>query len=473
MKILLLGVCPLPFENRNRTVGPGVRTWQFAQPLLKDGHELNLVCFRLRGTYPEDTPPVLKAVREGLTYYAVEEPIFMDRKFAQQVHDSFRPDCIVAATLHASFVAARLKSDKPLWADLFGQVMAEAQAKAAIYDDDYYLHFFWTYEQPALDRADKFSTVSTPQVYALVGELGLRGRLNRHTAGYEFAHCIPCALEPQEYTHTKRVLRGVDVDDDAFVVLWSGGYNTWVDVDTLFQALERAMAQNPHIVFASTGGQIEGHDELTYPRFVEMVRNSPFADRFILRGWIPQEDVPNYYFEGDVGINIDKFLYEGMFGSKNRILDWAKAGLPALTTRLCELSYILERERIGYTFSPGDVEELTRMLLYLADHRAEVKACGRRAREYMFEHFSFEKTTEPLRRWAAEPKRAPDRGRRVELKRVTPPIYVSPRWGPLARYVYAVRTYYEVGGAREVTFRSCKFFFKNIRIFSQKLLVWR
>ena len=45
-------------------------------------------------------------------------------------------------------------------------------------------------------------------------------------------------------------------------MLWSGGYNLWTDVDTLFRGLEAAMARNPKVHFLSTGGAIDGTDTL-------------------------------------------------------------------------------------------------------------------------------------------------------------------------------------------------------------------
>ena len=58
-------------------------------------------------------------------------------------------------------------------------------------------------------------------------------------------------------------MRGRLVPEDAFVVLWSGGYNVWSDIETLLQGLEKAMDEQPSIHFLSTGGAISGHDDAT------------------------------------------------------------------------------------------------------------------------------------------------------------------------------------------------------------------
>ena len=70
------------------------------------------------------------------------------------------------------------------------------------------------------------------------------------------------------FTSTRKIIRGGLIPDDAFVIFYSGGYNTWTDVETLFAALDQLMADYPQMYFVSTGGKIEGHDDLTYSRFI-------------------------------------------------------------------------------------------------------------------------------------------------------------------------------------------------------------
>jgi glycosyltransferase involved in cell wall biosynthesis len=414
-RIMILGTCPLPFENEKKLYGPGIRTWQFAKPLIDDGHAVCLVCVRIPSAYTKTMPPLLKIERE-FTYYHMEAPIFEDTSLIQKIHDEFQPDCVVGATVYPSSRASLLETDKPLWGDLFGHVMAEAQAKAYVYESDHYLLDFWNMEKKVIDRSDKISTVSERQRYATIGELGTRGRLSSRTIWHDFVRVIPCALESTKYKHNMQILKGLVKKKD-FIILWSGGYNTWTDVDTLFCALEHVMRKDKNIRFVSIGGQIDGIDEKTYPYFLRLTKGSPFRERFVMCGWVLTEDVPNYYFESNVGINIDKNIYEVMLGSKNRILDWMRMGLPVLTSKVCELSETLEKRNLAITFEAGNPSDLEKKILWCASHRKELKEIGMRARYYAFRHFSYEKTTEPLRKWVKDPKPAPDRGKAIDLYR--------------------------------------------------------
>ena len=58
-RIMILGTCPLPFENEKKLYGPGIRTWQFAKPLIDDGHTVCLVCARIPSAYTKAMPPFL------------------------------------------------------------------------------------------------------------------------------------------------------------------------------------------------------------------------------------------------------------------------------------------------------------------------------------------------------------------------------------------------------------------------------
>ena len=414
-RILVLGHGPLPTENELKLFGPGIRTWQFAQPLIEDRHQVTVVCSRIPFVYDAHLPAVVQLKAANADIFSVDQGEFELGTFVQDLHDRFNPDCIVAATAYPSFVASRLRSDRPLWVDFFGDTMAEAQAKARTYHDDGYLRHFRTYLDAAMDRADIFSAVSGPQRFSLIGQLGLHGRLNQYSSGFEFVHTIPCAIEELPEPTTRSLLRSGRLKKDDFAILWSGGYNTWTDVETLFCGLEMAMRSNSRIQFVSTGGQIDGHDEVTYPHFLSLIAASPFRERFIMLGWVLTEDVASYTRECDLGINIDAQTYEAVLGSRNRILQWMGAGLPVLTTETSEITTTVRVGGLGYTFPHQDAPALSDAILQIADNATDRLIRAERALAHVHRHWTFATTTEPLRRWVRAPTIAPDRERNASL----------------------------------------------------------
>ena len=407
-KLLVFGLAPLPFENTSKNFGPGIRAWQFIKPLLEKKIEILLIANRIPFIYPADTPPEVHQKFNNFHYIHTDSQKFSNPHWIASMIGEFKPDAILVATIFASPSFDIISDRTPIWMDLFGHVMAEAQAKAYRYNDNKYLNHFWNYEYQAINHGDIFSAVSQAQAHALIGELGLMGRLTSWTTGYQFSHVIPCAMDETKLIHKNQVIRGKEVPDDAFVVLWSGGYNVWTDVETLMAGLEYAMKQNDKLYFVSTGGQIDGHDEITYPSFKKLIQKSEFKNRFVLKGWIPKEHVTDYYFEANLGINIDKFMYEGLLGSKNRVLDWMRAGLPSLIGCLCEISYDFPAKKIAYSYPLGDPQQLGKTLLELSFEPESVKETGQRAFEYGKENLTFKKTTHCFRNWLNDPKFSPD-----------------------------------------------------------------
>ena len=449
-KVMILGMSPMPFENDRKVYGPGIRTWQFVQPLLEKGHRLCVCNYAIPSAYNgnfksvfendfkyESTSGAFNKSGYTFEYNILEKKDFEDPDILAEIFLRFNPECVAGCSFYPSHAASRMlkavaspggdrnnaesglrqeSHDVPFWADLFGHVMTEAQARAFMDDEDSCLFHYWNSEYGIISAADIFSSVSDRQKYALIGELGAAGRLNKFTSGYQFVYTVPCGMPEEEFVHEKNAIRGKNnIQDDDFIVLWTGGYNTWTDIDTLYEGLTMAMKKNPKIKFVSTGGEIPEQDVKTYPRFLKKIDGSDLKDNFIMNGWIAGRDVPNYYFEADIGINIDKDIYEVSLGSKSRILDWMRAGLAVLSSNVCELTEIIEREKAGYTFKPGSPQDLAQKILYLAENRSELEETAIRGKKYGRENFNFKKTTERFQEWVQNPAYSPDASRQIRM----------------------------------------------------------
>jgi glycosyltransferase involved in cell wall biosynthesis len=415
MKILVLGIGPLPKENPPILHGSCHRTWQFTRPLVEDGHEVTLVAFRI-----PDPRLGRESVEErhkgGFRSLLVDEATrFRDDDYMRSLIGSVGPDAVVGVNVYPACRACELGLDVPIWADINGYIMAEAQAKASLDDDDGYIHHFWSQMEPALRRADVFSACSGPQRHALIGELGALGRLSAKNLGYDLVWSIPNAREEEDYSHVRRVIRGNVCPEDAFIVLSSGLLTVWWDVETSFRALDGAMRRNPRIHFVCLGGKVRHHDERSFPRFESLVTHAAHPDRFHFVGWVPAAEVGNYLLEADVGYSVDKKCYEAIFGARNRVTEMLKAGLPPVTTLGTEITRLVSDRRAGLVSSIGDTDGLTQQLLWAADHPDELAEMGRRGQGLFRECFTIEATTGALRAWAKAPKHAPDYGAWIRL----------------------------------------------------------
>jgi glycosyltransferase involved in cell wall biosynthesis len=400
--------------------GQALRTWHFARPLLDAGNAVDLVVLQVEGqaNRKPDDPPLIPRTRGDFPYSVINAADPAQILAIMQDHvGRNRFDGIVAVNLNAANIACRLATRLPIWADLNGHVMGEAQTKCVVYGSDEYLKHFWERERLALRRADRFSAVSYKQMCAVLGELGAVGRLNRFTATHPFLTVIPNAayeefLDPASYP-SERCYRGTVFPDDSFAVLWSGAFNTWTDTLSLAASLSLAMEQDSRIRFVVTGGAVPGHDERTYEGFLGEMERTGFLDRCHLLGWVEARELFALYRECDLGINIDALNYETMFGARNRLTNMMAAGLPILTTIGTEITEIVEESRLGYTARIGKVQDFADAILRACRYPTERRTFAQRAKAYCLENFSYEATTRILCQWAEKPALAPDNAAKI------------------------------------------------------------
>ena len=416
-RLFVIGTGPLIQPGVTNFSGQCLRTNHFVEPLLEAGHTVHLFAHPISDRAWVDSngkPDVIcEAVRfkefnYNLLHCNGDEWLI---PYLQRACDKFNPDAILGINPFPSYLACKIRSRVPVWCDLNGYAMAEGQTRAYVYDSDECLSHFLKHEKATVRRADRISTVSTPQKYALLGELAMVGRLNKYNFSENLVTVIPNAVNPHYLDPGERHTG----DDGFFRVLWSGGYNTWTDVEMLYNGLCGAMETHPELRFVSTGGILEGHDEKTYLRFQELVRNSPLRERFDLRGWVPFAVADELLMQCDLGINIDAKNYETVFGARNRITTMMACGMPVLTTVGTEITQQIQQENLGLFIDPGDVSGLTEALQYAAGHREELRTLGMLSRKYALANFLPDITLAPLLKWADSPDCAMDNLRRFSI----------------------------------------------------------
>lgn len=429
-RILVLGWGPLPFENQRMNYAPGVRSYHFAQALAAAGHAVCLAYARIPGAY-FGSPPSLVTWREPgdhdfpIRVFQMETATFDHPGGLESLVELFDPHVLVGAAPIPSRRAARLAGHRPVWVDLFGDPMTEAQAKDRAQTNDEngdHLTAYWQLMRELLARGDAFSSVSERQKYSAIGQLGLSGRLNRATAGHDLVRVIPCAVagdasskatSPEQHAEQTELPEDLakalaEVRDHHFTVLWSGGFNTWCDVHTLFDGLEAAMNRDPKVRFVATGGRIDNHDHGTYHDFQSRVEASPLRDRFILLGCLPKEQAEQVKQRAQLVVITERSLYERELGSSARLLECLAEGRPCLCTEQSELGAELGQRSLALSYATGDTKGLADQIVWAAGHRDDLQDMAQEARRFVTEQFSYCETAKPLVEWAAKAKRAAD-----------------------------------------------------------------
>ncbi len=385
-KVLLLGVGPLPAERPERLGFPQLRTRQLWTALRDAGHEV-------RHADPGDATEL--------------DPVRALRR-------QWSPDAVVTAGPFAPMAAGpRVAGDVPLWIDVPGDPMSEAQLRAYRAGDDGPLRTYHQVLVEALARGDRFGAVSQPQRAALLGALGLAGRLRGIDLGRDPVDVVPISLDGvAAETGDDGPPPGLsDLPADAFVVLLAGGFNTWLDVDTLWSGVAAAMDRDARVRLLVVGGGIPGHEEQRYLRFLRAVRISPHAARVHALGWVPTGALAAVFRAAHLLLSIDLACHEAELGSRTRLLDALERGVPCAATVCCELTYQLSAVREFHPLAIGDAEGLTALLLRLARNHRRGRPAIRPARgttrwSEAREAHTLAATTAPLLRWLERPVRA-------------------------------------------------------------------
>lgn len=330
-RILLMGVGPRPAPNARKIYAPGLRLQTFAESLLQAGHEVHIAEAGF-GTEEADSSAQSSAIPATvLSNDSTQQP-----RQLEQLLQQYQPQAIVTSTDVMGNLAACSSFTGPLFCDFFGHPMAERQMQATVAKSNASLADQWRMILPILMRADCFGVCSNAQRHALLGELGAVGRFGFETSTHDFARVLAPANPFNEPFHSTEYGIKKQLPTDSLVLLFSGGYNTWLDEETLFNAVELALDQEPRLHYVSTGGAISGHVTDVFSRFHNRVLNSRHNERFHFVGWLEHDDYLSLALEADAGIIVDEPTLEGVYGCRNRLFSWIWAGMRALATDLSE-----------------------------------------------------------------------------------------------------------------------------------------
>ena len=400
-RVLLIGAGPLPQHDPGRLGFPELRTAQLLKAMLRAGHSVQVV---LLGE--EDRGPETEAI-EGSSASCVVEGVEINAPGwlarVQAAREAWRPDVVVSAGPYEPARAAALTiGDEPLWLDVPGDPFAEAQAKRARGEDAEATASMRLAYAAGYARADAFGVISHAQRFALLGQLGLLGRLSPTPDRSPEVQVVPAAMdfggvprgEPRRWAA-----------EGALTLAVSGGFNTWFDGETLLAGVLLAMEELPELRLITTGGPIPGHHEATWDTFAAGALASPYADRFELCGWIPHSELAKRLGGAQVGVCLDRPGLEPELGTRTRLLLYAWLGMPILATARCELARELAGVRLLHTVEPGSPESLAAGIEHLW-REGEEGAASSRLQGYLGARATVEQTAAPLLRWLRAPRRA-------------------------------------------------------------------
>lgn len=388
-RILLVGVHPGPDDPDARHLSfPGHRTAQLARALVRSGCRVERV---LLDEEVARERPAGEAVR------VLPAALFRAGVALRQALEDFAPDAVVAAGgFHAARAVAGIAGAAPCWIDLPGDLAAEGQLRARGGGDptDHV-----SVLAGALAAGDRFSVVGPSQRLALLGQLGLAGRLAGSHVAEDPVAVIPLASDgPAEVPA---------LPEQGFQVLSAGSSNTWMDLSGLHAALAGALAARPEMTFVSTGGEVSGHDETSHGELWRRIGSSPFAPRCRDRGRLPRREALEVLGRSHVVLCLSRRCLEAELGSRMRVVEALAWGRPVVISDGGDLAAEVRAAGAGLVVPAEDGAAAAAALVTLAADRDRRLGCARRARELWERRFRADGALPALEEWARRPTRWP------------------------------------------------------------------
>jgi glycosyltransferase involved in cell wall biosynthesis len=213
----------------------------------------------------------------------------------------------------------------------------------------------------------------------------------------------------------------------------------WLDDETLAAGLELALATQPRLEVAFTGGGVEGHYEAGGARLQAWAKRSAHADRITWHGWLPQRRLEALLPSCHIGVCLDRVGAEPFLGSRTRVLLYAWSGLHIAASPSCELVQDLVNAGCATPLPLGDPEALATRLSGLI-HKPPPAEQAHAAAAWLETHCAPLPLAAPLVAFASHPVRqAP--GSRPEtrlaseieaLREQLAEIHRSPTWRALS-----------------------------------------
>jgi glycosyltransferase involved in cell wall biosynthesis len=230
---------------------------------------------------------------------------------------------------------------------------------------------------------------------------------------------VPFGVPSEPPAGPGRLRAALGLPPDARVLVWGGGIWDWLDAPTAIRAMAHLPA-DVHLVFlgARRPAVAERDVHAAGAAAVAVARELGLEGRRVHfnEGWVPYAERGAWLLDADLGVTAHLDHLEARFSFRTRVLDYIWAGLPVVGTRGDALAELVERENLGRTVEPGDVEGFAAACRELLDdERARAAVCERIAS--VAPSLRWDVAARPLVDWCARQCELPGRRPRSDVLR--------------------------------------------------------
>lgn len=343
--------------------GPGIRYWEFAN-VLSNYFTVKLAIppFVQEGSSPKELNPTF------------EVPLCKTQAELQSLTQD--ADVIITVGANLSIYPFLAKTNRPLVVDMYIPFMLEDLQKHedksikeqnALYDGNRGSHNF------QVRSADFIICANEKQKDFWLGWLSALGRVNPYTHRHDptlstLIDVVPFGLPGEIPFQDKPVLKGVykNIALDDKVVLWGGGIWSWLDPQTLINAMTIVSKHHPKAKLFFMGTKSPNPSSAKMEAASQAVKLSQelglYGRVVFFNDWVPYQERRNYLLEADIGVSLHRTHIETRFAFRTRLLDYIWTGLPMLVTEGDTLSEEVAKFQLGKVVKSGDVERVSEAL---------------------------------------------------------------------------------------------------------------
>lgn len=397
-KVLIMSHEGVPVGD-NLAGGPGIRYWEIAHQLARNGHACTLAVparDMVQGSSPE---------LEIVGWEA----------------DKLAPLCngyeTVVLPYFDSLLSAAYTSDVdqeiPTAVDVYDPVLIEHlnMCQKTPESTASFLNYAAGVET-LLTRGDYFFCANERQYYYYLGVLGALGRINPYTYHEDMLGFVPFGVPEEPPKHEKDVIKGPVVGKNDPVILWFSGIYPWFDAVTVVEAMPAVLKEVPDAKLVIMGGV---HPNLhapadEYEKTRDKAKALGFIDKSVFfTGWRPYNERGGYYLEADVAVCTDKGYIETALSHRTRVIDLLWGGLPVITTEGDEVTRIVTEAGCGISVPVGDKAAVAKAVVRVLKDKNLREDMSRKGRELVKSRYQWDRAVEPLARFVDAPELAPDR----------------------------------------------------------------
>lgn len=383
----------------------GLRSYEMAKHLVKEGHEVTMVC----GSTDLGKTGIMGEFVGGKRRGMVDGMEVIELELAYSNKDSFFKRSITFLRYAFRSVAIALggrcdlifSTSTPLTAGIPGIVASLIRRKPFVFE----IRDLW----PELPRA--MGVISNPLVLKAMSILewlsyhsarkciglspGIVEGIKRRGVAAENIIMIPNGCDLNLFTPDKKdSWRPEGVADNDLMAIFSGAHGIANGLDAVLAVAAELKERGRSDVKLVLVGDGKLKPQLRTRAEAEGLDNCLFLNP------VPKEDLARLQRGADVGLmilaNVPAFYYGT---SPNKFFDYIASGLPVLNNYPGWLADMIEENKCGIAVQPDNPGAFADALEYMADHRLELVVMGKNARGLAEREFDRQALAERFATW--------------------------------------------------------------------------